>query len=146
VKRTIKIHIAGQQYVLRSDADEGYVQSLADFVNARINALKGNRQVATQSDVVLAALKLADELQHERQAQARLRSQAREHVQGMLDRLTLVFDQPPKAEGKTPVKGAGDAAPPAATAKGRASRSSQKGHHQGHHSGQTGHQEKMEKQ
>lgn len=94
MKRTIKISIAGQQYVLRSDADEGYVQSLAESVNTRINVLKGTRQVATQSDVVLAALKLADELQHEQQAQTRLRTQARQQVQRMLDRLNQCIDQP----------------------------------------------------
>lgn len=94
MKRTIKISIAGQQYVLRSDADEGYVQSLAESVNTRINDLKGSRQVATQSDVVLAALKLADELQHEQQARTRLRTQARQQVQQMLDRLNLCIDQP----------------------------------------------------
>jgi len=83
VKRTIKIHIGGQQYILRSDADESYVQSLADSVNARIDALKGSRQVATQSDVVLAALKLADDLEHEKQAQSRLRT----HVRGQVERM-----------------------------------------------------------
>jgi cell division protein ZapA (FtsZ GTPase activity inhibitor) len=89
VNRTIKIHVAGQPYVLRSDADEEYVRTLAEFVNTRIDALKGSRQVATQSDVVLAALKLADELQHERQLHSRIRGQARQQIQGMLDRLNL---------------------------------------------------------
>ena len=84
VKRTIKIHIGGQQYILRSDADESYVQSLADSVNARIDALKGSRQVATQSDVVLAALKLADDLEHEKQSQTRLRADVRGQVEHLL--------------------------------------------------------------
>ena len=84
VKRTIKIHIGGQQYILRSDADESYVQALAASVNERIDALKGSRQVATQSDVVLAALKLADDLEHEKQAQSRLRTQVRGQVERML--------------------------------------------------------------
>jgi cell division protein ZapA (FtsZ GTPase activity inhibitor) len=87
VKRTIKIHIAGQPYLVRSDADEGYVQSLAEMVNSRVGALKGNRQIATQSDMVLAALQLADELYHERQVQARLRSQVRQRALRMLDYL-----------------------------------------------------------
>lgn len=97
MKRTIKIHVAGQQYILRSDADEGYVQSLADSVNARINALKGNRQVATQSDVVLAALKLADELSHERLSQTNLRTQAKASVQRMLDQLSFLETGPAPA-------------------------------------------------
>ena len=99
MKSTIKIHVAGQQYVLRSDADEVYVQSLAEFVNTRINALKGNRQVATQSDVVLAALKLADELQRERQLQTQLRTQVKERVSAMLDRLNLDTDRGDEASG-----------------------------------------------
>ena len=94
VKRTIKIHIAGQQYQVRSDADEVYVHSLAELVNARVSALKGNRQIATQSDMVLAALQLADELQHERQLQVRLRGQVRQRTLRMLDYLSRI-EAPP---------------------------------------------------
>ena len=90
VKRTIKIRIAGQPYLVRSDADEAYVHSLAELVNARVSALKGNRQIATQSDMVLAALQLADELQHERHVQARLRSQVRQRTLRMLDCLSQI--------------------------------------------------------
>lgn len=96
VKRTIKIHVAGQPYQVRSDADDEYVQTLADSVNTRVSALLGNRQVATQSDLVLAALQLADELQNERQAQGRLRGQVRHHSQRMLEYLSRLTDCPPK--------------------------------------------------
>lgn len=95
VKRTIKIHIGGQQYILRSDADESYVQALADSVNARLDAFKGSRQVATQSDVVLAALKLADELEHEKQSQSRLRAQVRGQVELMLGQVEAQLQTAP---------------------------------------------------
>lgn len=95
MKRTIKIHIAGQQYQVRSDADEAYVHSLAELVNARVGALKGSRQIATQSDMVLAALQLADELAHERQLQAQLRGQVRQRTLRMLDYLGRVEAPPP---------------------------------------------------
>ena len=96
VKRTIQIRIAGQPYVVRSDAEEAYVQSLAELVNARVSALKGTRQIATQSDMVLAALQLADELQHERQLQTRLRGQVRQRALRMLDCLLFfVMSRPP---------------------------------------------------
>lgn len=94
VKRTIKIHIGGQQYILRSDADESYVQALADSVNARLDAFKGSRQVATQSDVVLAALKLADELEHEKQSQSRLRAEVRGQVELMLGQVEAQLGAP----------------------------------------------------
>ena len=96
VKRTIKIHIAGQPYLVRSDADEAYVHSLAELVNSRVSALKGSRQIATQSDMVLAALQLADELQHERQQQERLRGQVRQRTLRMLDYLGRV-EAPPSS-------------------------------------------------
>lgn len=87
MKRTIKIHIAGQQYQIRSDADEGYVHSLAAYVDSRVNALKGSRQVATQSDVVLAALQMADELSLQKREQSRLRGQVRVHAERMIEQL-----------------------------------------------------------
>lgn len=96
VKRTIKVHIAGQPYQVRSDADEAYVQSLAEMVNGRVQALLGNRQVATQSDMVLTALQLADELEHERGAQRTLRSQVRDHAKRMLDYLRRQAESPSK--------------------------------------------------
>lgn len=84
MKRPIPIQIAGQRYVVRSDADESYVQSLARSVDTRVNALKGSRMIATQADVVLAALQLADEL-HRQKEQKR---QIRERSQRLLDYLT----------------------------------------------------------
>lgn len=96
MKRTIKILIAGQPYQVRSDADEAYVQKLADFVNTRVSALLGNRHVATQSDMVLTALQLADELQSERQARTRLRGQVRHHSQRMLEYLSRLAECPPE--------------------------------------------------
>lgn len=102
VKRTIKIHIGGQQYILRSDADESYVQALADSVNARLDAFKGSRQVATQSDVVLAALKLADELEHEKQSQSRLRAEVRGQVELMLGQVEAQLGAP-ASEGVPPL-------------------------------------------
>lgn len=70
------------------------MQSLAELVNARVSALKGTRQIATQSDMVLAALQLADELQHERQLQTRLRGQVRQRTLRMLDCLRQIEASP----------------------------------------------------
>jgi cell division protein ZapA (FtsZ GTPase activity inhibitor) len=94
VKRSIKIVIAGQQYMVRSDADEGYVQKLAALVNSRVRMLLGNRQIATQAELALTALQLADELTQERQQQTRLRGQVRQKTQRMLDYLTTLQAPP----------------------------------------------------
>ena len=87
MKRPITIHIAGQRYLVRSDADESYVQSLASSVDARVSVLKGSRLIATQADVVLAALQLADELQHERKRRIELKQQVCDRSRRMLDYL-----------------------------------------------------------
>lgn len=85
MKRLITVHIAGQRYLIRSDADEAYVQSLASTVDSCVNSLKGSRQVATQADLVLTAMQLADELNHERKRQQDLRQKVRERAQHVLD-------------------------------------------------------------
>jgi cell division protein ZapA len=87
VKRPITIHIAGQRYLVRSDADETYVQSLASAVDERVRVLKGARLVATQADVVLAALQLADELEHEKRKRRDLKQQIAQRSQRALDYL-----------------------------------------------------------
>ena len=87
MKRLITVHIAGQRYLVRSDADEDYVQSLASTVDAQVNSLKGSRQVATQADLVLAAMQLADELLHERKRQQDFRQEVRDRAQRIMDSL-----------------------------------------------------------
>jgi cell division protein ZapA len=100
VKRPITIHIAGQRYLVKSDADESYVQSLANHVNARVNSLKGTRLIATQSDVVLAALQLADELSREKQQKKDLKLRICERSQKMLDYLDQLADgRDPERQG-----------------------------------------------
>lgn len=94
MKRPITIHIAGQRYLVRSDADESYVQSLASAVDARVTVLKGARLVATQSDVVLAALQLADELMHERTRRHDLKRQIGERSRRVLACLDQLWPQP----------------------------------------------------
>jgi cell division protein ZapA (FtsZ GTPase activity inhibitor) len=97
VKRPITIHIAGQRYLVKSDADEQYVQGLASSVEAKVQELKGSRQIATQADVVLAALQLADELEHERRARRELKQLLSARARRMLeylDQLSTTHEAP----------------------------------------------------
>ena len=84
-KRSVVVHIAGQRYVVRSDTDETYVQTLAGFVNERIAEVqKSSRPISPQSLVLLAALNIADDLFRERKKQADLRSKVQEKSRAML--------------------------------------------------------------
>jgi cell division protein ZapA len=87
-KRSVVVHIAGQRYVVRSDADEGYVQQLAEYVNERIDEVqRTSRPASPQSLAVLAALNIAGEFFRERQQRRQLRQRIRERSKAVLDLL-----------------------------------------------------------
>lgn len=85
MKRQVAVQIAGQKYVLRTDADEDQVRALASYVDGRIRDIqRQTRTPDTQALATLAALQIAEELFGERQAQASLRKKIREKGQALL--------------------------------------------------------------
>ena len=86
MKRSFAVRIAGQRYPLKSDADEGYVNALASFVDEKIREVqRATKQVATHEVAILAALQIADILFRERREHAALRSRIRERTRRMRD-------------------------------------------------------------
>jgi cell division protein ZapA len=84
-KRAVVVHIAGQRYVVKSDADEAYIQSLAGYVNERIEEVQfSSRPVTAPSLAVLAALNIADDLFRERQQRQELRRRIRDKSKAVL--------------------------------------------------------------
>ena len=62
-KRSVVVYVGGQRYVVRSDADETYIQTLAGYVDDRLKEVqRGSKPVSPQSLTMLAALNIADEL------------------------------------------------------------------------------------
>ncbi len=85
-KRSVIVHIAGQRYVIRSDADEEYVQTLATFVNDRIlEVQQTSRPVSPQSLVMLAALNIADDLFKERQDRKMFKTKVQKKSRAILE-------------------------------------------------------------
>lgn len=85
-KRSVIVYIAGQRYVIRSDADEEYVQTLATFVNDRIMEVQqSSRPVSPQSLVMLAALNIADDLFKARQDRKALKTKVKEKSRAILE-------------------------------------------------------------
>ena len=67
MKRSVAVTIAGQRYTIKSDAEEAYVQSLADLVDAKVREVQRAAKAAPAHAVAtLAALQLADELARSR--------------------------------------------------------------------------------
>lgn len=88
MKRSVAVTIAGQRFSLKSDADESYVQLLAETVDGRVRELqKRSRQAGLQEAAVLVALQLADDLMRERRRRADLRRKVREQAERLLGEL-----------------------------------------------------------
>lgn len=97
MKRSVAVTIAGQHYAIKSDAEESYVLSLAEVVDARVRDVqRGAKAAPAHAVALLAALQIADELLHsrrelaeERQRRAELRRRVREKsraIRAVLDR------------------------------------------------------------
>ena len=98
-KRPITLSVAGQKLALRTDADEGYVARLAEFVDTRVKETAAARGgVASYEVALLTALNIADELLRERAARAGLREGVRERARAL--RKTLEDAAPTRTEAK----------------------------------------------
>lgn len=83
--RTFEVKILGQRYKMRSDEDEEYLTSLAQFVNEKINEVQeSTKTVATHNLAILAALNIADNLFKLREQEARSKKEVRERVRRIL--------------------------------------------------------------
>jgi cell division protein ZapA len=85
--------------VVKSDAEEAYVRSLALYLDERISEVQNaSRPASSQSLAVLAALNIADELFRERRARAELRRKIKERSRALLAHMDReVFE---KQEGR----------------------------------------------
>lgn len=70
MKKEVRVEIYGQDYSIRTELEEGYIQGLARTVDAMMHTLaKQTGTVDTRRLAVLVALNLADEVE-QRPAQA----------------------------------------------------------------------------
>ena len=92
-RKSVEIHIGGQRYLVRGDADPTYLRQLAAFLDERMQEVRASSKVVlTEKLAVLAALNVADELFRARRRHAALRRE----IGGRLDRLTAYLDQQEK--------------------------------------------------
>jgi cell division protein ZapA len=87
VSRAVKITVAGQTLALKTDAPASYVKELAAYVTRKMDEIRGSGRVTTQSQALLAAMNIADELFQSREAKARLQRQVRERTRKILHQL-----------------------------------------------------------
>jgi cell division protein ZapA (FtsZ GTPase activity inhibitor) len=82
VKRNVQIEIAGASYRMSSDADEAYLQRLANIVNERVQALgpKAARAATPAQLLAVVALGLAEDLDASERRRESLELKTREVV------------------------------------------------------------------
>jgi len=82
------IILMGREFRIRSEDDPERLQALADYVNAKIEALSdGKPNVASQHVLLMATLNLADELFKVRAEHERLTERIRASSRTLLSRI-----------------------------------------------------------
>ena len=89
MKRTVHIDIAGARYRMSSDADENYLQRLADIVNERVQALgpKAARNATPAQLLAVVALGLAEDLEASERRHSMLETKTRQVVGAAIRRI-----------------------------------------------------------
>jgi cell division protein ZapA (FtsZ GTPase activity inhibitor) len=89
----VSVSIAGQRLIVKSEAPDVYIRTLAEFVEGKIREAKGaggaggERSAPLGSALALAALNIADDLFQERAGRSALRKKVRERSRKILDLL-----------------------------------------------------------
>ena len=87
-KPSVVVHIAGQRYVIKSDADESYVLELGAYLDKAIREVQSTpRPAATQSQVILAALNITDELFQQRKSMDELKQTVASRSRAVMARI-----------------------------------------------------------
>jgi cell division protein ZapA len=72
-KRTVRVHIVGEEYPIRTERSPEVTRAVADYVDRTIRGiLEGGSVIETQKAAILAAMKITDELFHAREQGAEL--------------------------------------------------------------------------
>lgn len=86
----VKIHILGNEYVLRSPSSEGHVRRVAAHLNARLNEiLTTTNTSSTLAATVLAALNITNELLQLQDQQENLLQEIEAQTERLLKKIEL---------------------------------------------------------
>ena len=93
--RSISINVAGHRLQIRSDAEEEYVQGLAEEITKRFSSIRprGQRQDQSFRAMTMVAIALLDELRSARESHDSLREKAREFAANMIGLIDGLLEQ-----------------------------------------------------
>ncbi len=104
MKRTVTVEIAGARYRIVTDAEEAYLQRLAERINERVAALgvSAGRHPGAAQVLAVVALELVDELEACETRLNRLQDVTRDVLRRAIERIDrrlsegAVLEQPPR--------------------------------------------------
>ena len=81
MKNRVTVTIAGQEYTLVATEEEGYVEKVAQHVDAQMKQVLEGARVSLVDGAVLTAVNIADEYFKEVEASENLRRQLKEYLE-----------------------------------------------------------------
>lgn len=91
-RASIKVEIAGEEYALRTNANEAYTRECAALVHDRMEEIRAGTGLDRQKAAILAALSLSDDVLQQRARVEGVKETVDEQVEMLADRLAEVLD------------------------------------------------------
>ena len=89
-ERLVEIKLFGQTYTVKTDAEEHHIQSVAQYVNEKIEEiLKKTRSVSTLNVAILTALNIADDLLREKEKRRILLQEIETKSKDLADKIDI---------------------------------------------------------
>ena len=84
--RLVEVTICNAHYTIKTDADEAYIQSIARYVNSKVEEIQNKtKSVSTINVIILAALNIADALFREKDRNRKYMKKIEDQSKDLID-------------------------------------------------------------
>jgi cell division protein ZapA len=89
-ERLVEIKVFGQTYTVKTDAEEDYIQTVAKYVNEKMDeVLKKTKSVSTLNVAILTALNIADDLLKEKEKRVALLQEVEAKSKDLVEKIDI---------------------------------------------------------
>jgi len=82
----VEVTICNAHYTIKTDADEAYIQSIARYVNSKVEEIQNKtKSVSTINVIILAALNIADDLFREKDKNRKYMKKVEDQSKNLID-------------------------------------------------------------
>ena len=82
----MEVTICNAHYTIKTDADEAYIQSIARYVNSKVEEIQNKtKSVSTINVIILAALNIADDLFREKDRNRKYMKKIEDQSKDLID-------------------------------------------------------------